>query len=304
MTDPLRFDKQAILVTGGGRGIGRAQALLLASRGARVVVADNGSAMDGSGTASGPARDVVAEIEAAGGTALAYDADLASREGSEGAISAALDAFGRIDGLVHYASPCPAPRPITELPDAEVELVLAVNTLAAIRMARAAWPAMEAQGSGRIVLTPSAAIYGAAGNTAYAAAKASLIGIVRCLAVEGAAAGIRVNGVLPSAASRMTDAYLPADYRDWFAARMPPEKVANAALWLLSDRCDATGELFVVGAGRIARIALAEAEGIYDLGDSPEAALDAMAAVRSDARFIYPRTLEERTAIVSQKLAD
>ncbi|MEZ5743948.1 MAG: SDR family oxidoreductase [Sphingomonadaceae bacterium] len=300
----LRFDGQAIVVTGAGRGIGRAQALLLASRGARVIVADNGSAMDGSSASTDPASEVVSQIAATGGEAQAHREDLATQAGATGAVAAALDAFGRIDGIVHYASPCPAPTPITESPDAEMELLLAVNPQAAARMARAAWPHMAKQGYGRIVLAPSAAIYGAAGNTAYAAAKAALVGIVRCLAVDGAAHGITVNGVLPSASSRMTDAFLPEDYRQWFAERMPPEKVANAAVWLVSEECTANGELFAIGAGRIARVTLAEADGLPGVADSPEAARDAFNEVRADTRLSYPANLDERTAHVGKLLGD
>src|SRR5262245_24454761 len=103
----IRFDGQAVLVTGGGRGLGRATALLLAARGAQVIVADNGTAMDGGEAGQGPAQAVVGEIAAMGGKAVACTADLSTEAGAEAAVTASIDAYGRIDGIVHFASPCP-----------------------------------------------------------------------------------------------------------------------------------------------------------------------------------------------------
>ena len=302
--DDVRFDGQAIVVTGAGRGIGRAQALLLTSRGARVVVADNGSAMDGGESGPGPADTVVGEITGAGGEAVACAADLATRDGAEAAVSTALDNFGRIDAIAHYASNCPELKPPDELSDSDMELALAVNPLAAMRMARAAWPHMVSQRAGRIVLMPSAALYGAGGNTPYAAAKGALVGIVRCLALEGAESGICVNGVMPSANSRMTETFLPSDYLEWFAKKMPPEKVAAGVGWLLHPDCQLNGEIFAMGAGRIARVTLAETDGVLDSCGSIEQARDAMPDVMVDDRFTYPRDLAERTAHVSSLIGE
>jgi len=300
----VRFDGRAILVTGAGRGIGRAQALLLASRGAKVVVADNGSAMDGEEAGTGPAESVVDEIAAAGGEAVACTADLSHRDGAEQAIAASLEAFGRIDGIVHYASSCPELKGPVELVDRDIDLVLAINPFAAMWLARAAWPRMVSQGFGRILLTPSAALYGALGNTPYAAAKGALVGVIRCLALEGAGHGICVNGVMPSALSRMTETFLPEDYLQWFAQKMPPEKVAAAAAWLLSEDCTINGEIFAMGGGRIARVVLAEAEGVCGTAETIEQARDAMASVMADESFFFPRDLDERTAKVMPLLGD
>ena len=300
----VRLDGRAILVTGAGRGIGKAQALLLAARGAMVVVADNGSAMDGENESAGPADAVVSEIREAGGKAVACTADLSTKPGAERAISAVLDTFGRIDGIVHYASSCPDLEGPADLVDHDIDLVLAVNPFAAMWMARAAWPHMVSAGFGRIVLTPSAALYGALGNTPYAAAKAALIGVIRCLALEGAEHGIAVNGVMPSALSRMTETHLPPDYLEWFGKKMAPEKVANGAAWLVSEECSVNGEIFAVGGGRIARVVLAEAEGVVDTADTVEQARDAMGAVMADKSFFYPGSLDVRTAKVMPLLGD
>jgi NAD(P)-dependent dehydrogenase (short-subunit alcohol dehydrogenase family) len=298
----VRFDGRAVLVTGGGRGLGRAYALLLASRGAKLVVADNGSAMSGEVPDKGPAETVAAEIRAAGGEAVACAADLSTDSGAAEAVAASLDAFGRIDAIAHNASPSPELLGPGDLPLRDIELVMRVNPLAGMWLARAAWPHMDAQGYGRLVYTPSAAIYGALGNTHYAAAKSAYIGMVRCLALEGAECGIRVNAVMPSARTRMTERFHPSAYAEWFFESMPPEKVAVAAAWLLSEGCDITGETFALGGGRIARVTIAEAEGVTGAGETIELVRDAMPRVMADQRFFYPKDLSERSVKVASLL--
>ncbi|MCW1431013.1 SDR family NAD(P)-dependent oxidoreductase [Novosphingobium sp. JCM 18896] len=295
----IRFDGRAVLVTGGGRGLGRATALLLAARGAQVVVADNGTAMDGEAASQAPADAVVAEIVAAGGTAVACTADLATEDGADAAVAASLAAFGRIDGLVHFASPCPDLKAIDRLSSRDLELVMRVNPFAALWMARAAWPHMARQHYGRIVFMPSGAIYGAMGNTDYAAAKAAYIGITRCLALEGMKDNVRVNAVSPSATTRMTERFHPSAYAEWFHATMPPEKVAAGAAWLLSEDCDVNGEIFAMGGGRIARITLAENEGAIGEGATIEEVRDLMPRVMADEAFFHPRDLGERSGKVA-----
>lgn len=299
----IRFDGRAILVTGAGRGLGRVQALLLASRGAMVVVADNGASMDGEDASKGPADSVVAEIREAGGQAVACTADLSTLDGANEAVAASLDNFGRIDGIVHYASSCPELKSPENLVDRDIELLLAVNPLAAMRMCRAAWPHMAGQAHGRIVLVPSAAVYGALGNTPYAAAKAAHMGLVRCLALEGAEQGIRVNGVMPSARSRMTEGFLPPGYAEWFFENMPPEKVVTGVGYLLSEECDVNGEFFAMGGGRIAHVTLAETEGVTGAGGSIEDARDAMGRVMADTSWFYPKDLATRSAEVGRHFA-
>jgi len=295
----IRFDGRAYVVTGAGRGLGRAQAIILAARGAKVVVADNGSAMDGGEASAGPAEQVAAEIRDAGGEAVASAGDLSTLEGANGAIEACLDAFGTIDGVAHYASTCPDLKGPIEMEDRDIELLLAVNPLAGMRMARAAWPHMVRQGFGRFIFCPSAAVYGAQGSAPYAAAKAAHIGVIRCLALEGANSNIRVNGVLPSANTRMTESFLPSTYRQWFFQQMPPERVAVAGAFLLSEASEVNGEMFAVGGGRIARVTFAEGEGVFDAGDSIEAVRDAMPAALADTSWSYPADLPERTIKVS-----
>jgi hypothetical protein len=158
---------------------------------------------------------------------------------------------------------------------------------------------MARQGYGRIVLMPSGAIYGALGNTDYAAAKAAQIGVTRCLALEALRDGIRVNAIAPAARTRMTERFHPSAYADWFYATMTPEKVAVAAAYLLSEDCNVNGEIFAVGGGRIARIMMAENEGAFGTGESIEEVRDLMPQAIADDRFFHPKDLGERSAKVS-----
>jgi NAD(P)-dependent dehydrogenase (short-subunit alcohol dehydrogenase family) len=288
-----------MLITGAGRGLGRAQALLLASRGARVVVADNGTAMDGEEASRGPAESVVTEIQAAGGEAIACTADLAGESGAEEAVQACLRSFDRIDGIIHYASTCPDLGTADQLSTRDFELVMRINAFAGLWMARAAWPHMMRQGYGRIVYMTSGGAYGGMGSGTYAAAKASIIGLMRCLAIEGAGQGIMVNAVAPSAHTRMTDRFQASAYADWFFETMAPEKVASAVAWLASEACDIHGEVFAIGGGRIARITLAETEGVIGSGASIEEAGELMPRVMADQSFFYPKDLAERSGKVA-----
>ncbi|MBB4858736.1 NAD(P)-dependent dehydrogenase (short-subunit alcohol dehydrogenase family) [Novosphingobium chloroacetimidivorans] len=292
-----------ILVTGAGRGLGKAYATLLAERGASVIVADNGSTMGGESTATAPADDVAAAIRAAGGRAISCTADLAQEAGAGEAITTALDAFGRIDGIIHNASTVPELAGPDRLSTPDLDFVLRINVHAGLWLARAAWPHFVKRGYGRMVLTSSAAIYGAEGNMSYAAAKAASIGMMRCLAVEGRAAGIMVNAVAPSASTRMTERHLVSDYAQWFHQTMQPEKVAAAVAYLMHDTCAINGEILAIGGGRIARVVLGESRGAMSHEDSIEAVAMAMPEVVAQQDVFYPTDLAERSSTVARMFA-
>jgi NAD(P)-dependent dehydrogenase (short-subunit alcohol dehydrogenase family) len=298
----LRFDGRAVLVTGAGRGIGREYALLLAARGARVLVADVGTDLFGAGSDADPAEQVVTRIRAAGGTARAYVGDLAEEDGARDAVRATVSAFGRIDGLVHNAGFTLGGRRFEEDSLERLDALLAVNARAAFALTQEAWPHLVAQRFGRIVLTTSTAVYGMAGSVAYATAKAALIGLTRTLAEAGAESGIVVNAVSPSAATRMSRNLAPSPFRDWFLQTMRPELVAPLVAVLLHETTTCAGELFVVGGGRVARTVLAETRGVLDQTGTPEQLAAHLTELLADTDFEYPRSTAESGALAARLL--
>jgi NAD(P)-dependent dehydrogenase (short-subunit alcohol dehydrogenase family) len=275
----LRFDDRAVVVTGGGRGIGRSHALAFAARGAKVVVADYGVDLDGNGSSPEPADEVVAEIEAAGGTAVAAFADVSDERGAASLIETALGRFGRIDVVVNNAG-ISEPTPFAELTTEQFERMIAVHYFGTLFTIRAAWPHFVDAGHGRIVNTMSeSALGGLTHFTSYAAAKGAVWGLTRTLATEGVAHGIAVNAIAPRAWSRMAekDAALIADIlgqdpadREVMRSMMPVEWNSPGALYLAHESCPLTGHVLQVGAGGISCIAIVQTQGIPNGDASPE----------------------------------
>ena len=298
----LRFDGRAILVTGGARGIGLAYAHLLAERGARVLIADFGTDLFGSGQDETPAREAVGAIRSAGGTAEYCLCNLAEEAGARGAVDATIAAFGRIDGIVHNAGFTSGGRPFIEETQERLEMQLGVNTRAGYTLAQQAWPLMLAQGFGRIVLTSSTAYYGMGGSVPYCTAKASVIGLMRGLADAATGTGITVNAVAPSAASRMSANLAESPFRTWFLATMRPELVSPVVAALVHEKCTVNGEMFVMAGGRVARTVLAETRGYVNPKLTPEDVRDNMAGLLADTDFAFPRNTSESLAVASRLL--
>ena len=263
----IDFDGRVAVVTGAGGGLGRSHALLLASRGAKVVVNDLGGSRDGSGASASMADAVVDEIRAGGGEAVANHDSVATWEGGEAIVAAALEAFGRIDVVVNNAGIL---RDVSfaKLAEPELDLVLKVHLYGGFHVARAAWPHLKEQGYGRIVSTTSGSgLYGNFGQTNYGAAKLGLVGLTRSLAIEGAKYGITANAIAPVAASRMTEDVMPPQLLE----RLQPEHVSPVVAWLASEACTDTGRIYSVGGGYLARVAIVEGEGVtFDGVATPE----------------------------------
>ena len=205
MPDELRFDDQVVVVTGAGRGIGRSHALLFAERGARVVVADYGVEVDGSGSSSTPADEVVAEIRDAGGEAIACFADVSDEEAASSIISTAIGTYGRLDAVVNNAG-INDPGPFEDQTTARFRRMMDVHFFGTLYVAHAAWKHFIATGYGRIVNTTSEAMLGGIPQlSSYGAAKGAVFGLTRNLATEATGTGIRVNAVAPRAHTRMSE---------------------------------------------------------------------------------------------------
>ncbi|CAM2903357.1 SDR family NAD(P)-dependent oxidoreductase [Mycobacterium simiae] len=257
MARQLRFDNRVAVVTGAGRGLGRAYAQLLAARGANVVVNDVGGGLDGTGVDTAPAQQVVGEITAAGGTAVACTATVTTRDGAHAIVQTALEHFGGIDILIHNAGNVRRAS-LKEMSDEDFDAVLDVHLRGAFNVVRQAFPSMCAAGYGRIVLTSSiGGLYGNHNVANYAAAKAGVIGLANVAALEGAAEGVRCNVIVPAAVTRMAEGIDTSSYPP-----MGPELVAPVVGWLAHESCSVTGELFVALAGRVARAVIAESPGV------------------------------------------
>ncbi|MBV8967260.1 MAG: SDR family NAD(P)-dependent oxidoreductase [Mycobacteriaceae bacterium] len=254
----LRFDDRVVVVTGAGRGLGRAYALLLAARGARVVVNDSGVSATGEGVDAGPAQEAAQEIMAAGGEAVACTDTVATPAGGQAIIATALDRYGRIDVLIHNAG-IVRRASLKEMTYQDFDAVVDVHLRGAFYVVRPAFPVMCQSGYGRVVLTSSiGGLYGNRGVANYAVAKAGILGLSNAVALEGAAEGVKCNVIVPAAVTRMADGLDTSHYPP-----MGPELVAPAVGWLAHETCSVTGEIIVAIAGRVARAAVAETPGVY-----------------------------------------
>jgi len=249
---------KVIIVTGAGGGLGRAYARFLADNGAMVVVNDLGGARDGSGSGTSMADAVVEEIRAAGGKAVADYSSVATPEGAEAIVDAAVEHFGGVHGVVNNAGIL-RDGAFHKMSAENFDAVLRVHLCGGFYVTRAAWPRFREQKFGRVVVaTSTAGIYGNFGQANYGAAKLGLVGMINTLAIEGVKYGITANAVAPLAATRMTADVAPQELLD----KLDPDHVAPAVGYLLSKENRDTGSVFVVGGGLVQRVAQFQNDGV------------------------------------------
>jgi NAD(P)-dependent dehydrogenase (short-subunit alcohol dehydrogenase family) len=254
------FEGKVAIVTGAGGGLGRCHALELARRGARVVVNDLGGAMDGTGGSSEAAKAVVAEIEAAGGEALANGGSVADVKGAESMVKDAMDAWGRVDILINNAGIL-RDKSFANMSLEDFRIVLDVHLMGSVYVTKAVWPIMRAQSYGRIVMTTSpSGLYGNFGQTNYGSAKLGLVGFMNTLKIEGAKYNIHTNSIAPVAATRMTADLMPEAAQQ----ALGPELVTPAVVYLCTEDAP-NGVVVQAQGGRFSVACIVENQGV-DLG--------------------------------------
>jgi NAD(P)-dependent dehydrogenase (short-subunit alcohol dehydrogenase family) len=296
----IRYDGKVAIITGAGGGLGKTYALMLASRGASVVVNDLGGAADGTGAGTSMADSVVKEITEAGGQAVSNYDSVATPEGGEAICKTALDAFGRIDILVNNAGIL-RDKTFAKLEPQHLEAVLDVHLKGGFFVTQPAFRAMKENNYGRIVFASSGAgIFGNFGQTNYGAAKMGLVGLCNVLAVEGAKYNIKCNAIAPIAKTRLTEQLLGP-----LADALDPSYVTPLVAYLCSEECELTHEIFDVGGGRYARIFVGMGPGwVAPRGKIPstEDIRDNLDAIRRTDDFIIPSSIAEETKAIADAL--
>jgi NAD(P)-dependent dehydrogenase (short-subunit alcohol dehydrogenase family) len=301
-TNDLRFDEQVAVITGAGGGLGKHYALLLAARGARVVVNDIGGSVTGDGSNAGAATAVAEEIRQRGGEAVADSHSVTSPEGGKAMIDSALAAWGRVDIVINNAG-IVGDAPFEDMTPERFEPLVDVHLKGAFHVTRPAWKVMREQRYGRIVNTCSAAgILGAEGMSNYGAAKTGLIGFTRVLAAEGADHDIKVNAISPIAYTRMlahsvegasqqddpsAQAVLD-DLVGQYLQKLDPALVAPVVAFLAHRDCPVSGEIYTVGAGHVARFFIGRTQGFYSPVLSVEDVRDHLGEIRDEAGYTVP----------------
>ena len=303
--DTLGYDGKVVIITGAGGGLGRQHALLMAARGALVVVNDLGGAVDGSDNDSdnnndndkGAAERVVDEIKALGGEAVADTNSVATPAGGKAIVTTAIDAFGRVDVLINNAGIL-RDKAFHNLTFCEgdpdlLNPVLDVHLKGAFYVTQPAWVVMRGQGYGRIVSTSSAAgIFGNFGQTNYGAAKMGLVGFTRVLAVEGAKYNIKANAIAPLALTRMTENIMGG-----LGDKLDPGLVSPLVAYLAHEDCPTTGQVYSVGGGRVAHVFIGETKGYFKADLSMEDVRDHWATITDQTGYGTPNNLGEETAM-------
>jgi NAD(P)-dependent dehydrogenase (short-subunit alcohol dehydrogenase family) len=293
----IGFDGRVAIVTGAGGGLGREHALLLASRGARVVVNDVGGSVSGEGGDAGPAQRVVDEINAAGGEAVPDTNSVATPEGGAAIVANALEHFGQVDIVVNNAGILRDKSFQNMSPDM-LEPVLDVHLKGAFYVSRPAWAHMRERSYGRIVNTSSnSGILGNFGQSNYGAAKMGLVGLTRVLAVEGAKYNIKVNAIAPVALTRMTEEILGS-----MGEKIKPGLVSPLVAYLAHEDCPVTGEVYSAAGGRIARFFVGLTPGYYNPSLTVEDVRDHFAEIRAEDGYIVPASNSDELSLLLKQL--
>ena len=288
----LGYDGKVAIITGAGGGLGRQHALMMAKRGALIVVNDLGGSIDGVGSNSSAAQIVVDEIKAIGGEAVADHNTVATPEGGQAIVQTAIETYGRVD-IVNNNAGILRDKAFHNMTPDLLNPVIDVHLKGAFYVTQPAFVHMREQGYGRIISTSSAAgVFGNFGQTNYGAAKMGLVGFTRVLGVEGARFNIKANAIAPLAMTRMTEDILGA-----LKDKLAPELVSPLVAFLAHEECPVSGQLFSVGGGRVAHVFLGETNGYYSPTLTPEDVQNNWETITARDNFSVPNNLGEETAM-------
>ena len=285
----IRFDGRVAVITGAGGGLGKTYALEIGRRGGKVVVNDLGGATDGSGGGSSMADQVVKEITEAGGEAVANYDSVSTPEGGEAIIKTATDNFGKVDIVINNAGIL-RDKTFAKLSPGELEIVIDVHLKGAFFVSQPAFRVMKENGYGRFLFTASGAgVFGNFGQTNYGAAKMGLVGLSNVLAQEGKKYDILCNVITPIAKTRLTE-----DLLGPMADKLDPNCVTPLSVYLVSEDCKLTHEIFDVGGGRYARVFIGMAPG-WTKGAGVPATVEEIAAnidqIRNEEGYTVPDSI-------------
>ena len=294
----VSFENRVVIVTGAGNGLGKAYALELGKRGAKVVVNDLGGAVDGSGSGNSPADDVVNEIIENGGEAVANYDSVATEDGGESIVQTAVDSFGTVDAVINNAGIL-RDKSFANMTEEEFSLIIEVHLKGTYFVTQPAFKIMKENNYGRIVNVASpSGLFGNFGQTNYGAAKMGIVGLTNVLAIEGAKYNIKVNVIAPTAYTRMTEALLPDDVGKLFSA----ELVTPMVTYLASEACEPTHEIFGVAAGRFARIGIITHEGYVNTQATAEDIASNIEEIRTITDGTYPLSNEDELLLIQKAI--
>ena len=289
----LGYDGKVAIITGAGGGLGRQHALMMAKRGALIVVNDLGGSIDGVGSNASAAQLVVDEIKAIGGEAVADHNTVATPEGGQAIVRTAIDTYGRVDIVINNAGILRDKSFHNLTPDL-MNPVFDVHLKGAFHVTQPAFVLMREQGYGRIISTSSAAgVFGNFGQANYGAAKMGLVGFMRVLAVEGAKYNIKANAIAPLALTRMTESLFSGAMAD----KLQPGLISPIVAFLAHEDCPVSGEVYSVGGGRVARVFIGETPGYFNANLTMEDVRNNFEQIRNEDGYIVPANISEETAM-------
>ena len=294
----VSFENRTVIVTGAGNGLGKAYALDLGSRGARVVVNDLGGAVDGSGSGNTPADEVVNEIIANGGEAVANYDSVATKEGGASIVQTAIDNFGTVDAVVNNAGIL-RDKSFAKMEEEDLNAIIDVHLKGTFFVCQPAFIQMKEQGYGRFVNVSSpSGLFGNFGQLNYGAAKMGIVGLTNVLAIEGAKYNIKANVIAPNAATRMTEELFGED----MSKLLTVDNITPLVVYLASEQCEVTHEIFSAGGGRFARIGISTDVGYFNASAKAEDIFANIGEIRDLSNPIYPTSLADELPLFNEAM--